>query len=590
MSTEGPNYEIARLKSLLHISQSLNSNLQIDHLLPLIMISARDLLEAEASSLFLLDEKNDHLYCEVAIGEKGKMIKQYLRLEKGEGIAGWVAQEGESLLIKDAYDDHRFDSSWDKISGFRTKSIICVPLYLKENLVGTLEVMNKKNGGYFEPSDMELIEYLGNMAAVALDNARLHDGLQVKIKELHVLTTIEKKIATGWSFDRLAYWTLKKSIENLSASGGSVMMFNQTTQALEIKYTWGIITNQVQDKEVMHEKGIVGISYREKRSVRIKSIHADTRLVGEPIQAHESSSMICAPIQMAEKIFGFIVVNDRNDGFVFSRDDVSSLANVAERLAIVYNTENTFDELKKTTDDQNSALQLMKKILPQGTPNISELKIYSKYIPFSNIGGDFYRFIDIGEDKVGILVIDVSGHGLSAALVSVMANTIISSFPQSTLEKPGHFFSKINRNLMGRLGGNFITATYVVINYTDHTITYANAGHPAPVLFKKEAKEIEYLKTSGPLLGIWDQPEFTVRQTSYRAGDRLLLFTDGLLEHYNSQKVTILDEMEFTELIQNVIYDNVKTLPDAIIKTIKDHSEIVEFDDDVTLLLVEMVN
>ncbi len=582
--------EIAKLKSLLHISQSLNSNLQIDHLLPLIMISARDLLEAEASSLFLLDEKNDHLYCEVAIGDKGKMIKQYLRLEKGEGIAGWVAETGESLLIKDAYEDHRFDSSWDKISGFITKSIICIPLYLKEKLIGTLEVMNKKNGGHFEQHDMEYIEFLGNMAAVAIDNARLHEGLQVKIKELSMLTAIEKKVANGWSFERLAPWALKTIIESLSAAGGSILMFDQAGQKLQIIYTWGMIAEQVKETAVLPEAGVVGISYREKRAVRIKSIHADTRLVGQPIQAHESSSMICAPIIMGEKIFGFFVVNDRTDGFVFSREDVSSTANVTERLAVVYNTENAFDELKKTTDDQNSALQLMKKILPQGAPVISGIKIHSRYVPFSNIGGDFYRFIDAGENKIGILVIDVSGHGLSAALISVMANTIISSFPQTVLEKPGQFFTRMNRNLLGRLGGNFITATYVVINHVDRTIMYANAGHPSAMLYRNKEKQFKHLTASGPLLGVWEEPEFSVYQAEYHPGDRLLLFTDGLLEHYTGDQVTILDEKEFAGIIYDKIGDNPEKLPETIIHTIMKYSGNTEFDDDVTLLLVEMID
>jgi GAF domain-containing protein len=121
------------------------------------MLYAKDLLEAEASSLFLLEKEDNFLYCEVAIGEKGESIQQYARLEIGSGIAGWVAKERKSVILEDAYTDDRFDKAWDTKSGFRTKSIICVPLFVKDQMIGTLEVMNKVGNRTFNKFDLDLL-------------------------------------------------------------------------------------------------------------------------------------------------------------------------------------------------------------------------------------------------------------------------------------------------------------------------------------------------------------------------------------------------------------------------------------------------
>jgi GAF domain-containing protein len=133
-----PKSYIRKLMSLTHVSGILNSQLDIYQLMSLIMLYAKDLLEAEASSLFLLEKEENYLFCEVALGEKGESIQHYARLEIGNGIAGWVAKYGRTVVLDDAYEDERFDKNWDRISGFVTKAVICVPLFLKDQLIGTL--------------------------------------------------------------------------------------------------------------------------------------------------------------------------------------------------------------------------------------------------------------------------------------------------------------------------------------------------------------------------------------------------------------------------------------------------------------------
>lgn len=170
--------EFQKLKSILNVSTIFTANLDLYQLLPLIMLYSKDLLEAEASSLFLINETREFLYCEVALGEKGEIIQKYGRLNLGEGIAGWVAKEKKTIILEDAYSDSRFNSSWDQKTGYRTRSLICVPLFVENKVIGTLEILNKTQNRSFDSSDLNYLTSLSEVAAIAIQNAKIHENLK----------------------------------------------------------------------------------------------------------------------------------------------------------------------------------------------------------------------------------------------------------------------------------------------------------------------------------------------------------------------------------------------------------------------------
>src|SRR3990172_10304563 len=126
------------LKTLARLSAILNSTLDPREVEKRAMESATELMKAEVGSLLLVDEKSNDLYFEVALGEKGAKVKE-IRLKMGEGIAGWVAQNGEPLVIDDVTKDPRFSGKSDEKSKFSTKNMICVPVMIKEKIIGVLQ-------------------------------------------------------------------------------------------------------------------------------------------------------------------------------------------------------------------------------------------------------------------------------------------------------------------------------------------------------------------------------------------------------------------------------------------------------------------
>jgi GAF domain-containing protein len=167
--------EVGRLNRLVEIAALLNSTLNLDELLELIMTSAAEVLGAETSSLLLLDEDKGELTVEIATGAPGREVMKE-RVPAGSGIAGWVVEKGEPLVVERPQEDPRFYSEIDQKSGFETRNLLAVPLRTKERVIGAVEVLNKLDGE-FDEDDLTIATALANQAATAIDNARLYARL-----------------------------------------------------------------------------------------------------------------------------------------------------------------------------------------------------------------------------------------------------------------------------------------------------------------------------------------------------------------------------------------------------------------------------
>lgn len=167
----GPEMNVDLALELFSIAGSLNSTLDLDFLLQKIGAAAEQLLDSEASAIMLVTDDKKHLFFRVASGEKAKALKT-MTLPIGQGIAGWVAQHRQSQTVNDTRTDPRFAGKFDKASGFVTRSLLCVPMLFRGELVGVVEVLNKRSGTYTE-GHVGLLSSLANLASVAIVNAKI---------------------------------------------------------------------------------------------------------------------------------------------------------------------------------------------------------------------------------------------------------------------------------------------------------------------------------------------------------------------------------------------------------------------------------
>lgn len=167
---------------------------------------AAKIVEGEAASILLSDKEKRVLYFKASLGKKSQEIRKY-KIKVGQGIAGWVAEKGKSLIIDDVTRDNRWNKDFDDAVKYNTKSIICVPLILEKEIVGVMEVINKKNKRRFDKNDEEILNSFANQVVIALRNANIIKDLNnyfINIIEILIQAMENESLAPKGHFVRMA--------------------------------------------------------------------------------------------------------------------------------------------------------------------------------------------------------------------------------------------------------------------------------------------------------------------------------------------------------------------------------------------------
>jgi sigma-B regulation protein RsbU (phosphoserine phosphatase) len=188
--------------------------------------------------------------------------------------------------------------------------------------------------------------------------------------------------------------------------------------------------------------------------------------------------------------------------------------------------------LAAMNDEMEMAQQIQLSILPRHTPNIKGLDITARYVPMSLVAGDFYDFIIVDEQHVGILIADVSGHGLPAALIASMLHAVLAAQAAHAAE-PGRVLAGLNQALCGKFRNQFVTAAYLFVDMENNYMSYAAAGHPPLLQWRTASGGISEVSEGGLLLGPFPEATYTVVELPVEPGDRAILYTDGILEAMN---------------------------------------------------------
>ncbi len=168
--------------ALTNVSNIVAAQTREHDLMERVLHFAAQVLGAQGASALLVDDETDELVFSAALGTHAQRLLG-LRVKMGEGLAGRVAQTGELAIVNDALEDKRFSGHIDASTGFTTRNLICVPLQVRERILGVIEVVNRADGSAFSRADAEVLKAVANQAAIALDNARLYDYLEQRVEQ-----------------------------------------------------------------------------------------------------------------------------------------------------------------------------------------------------------------------------------------------------------------------------------------------------------------------------------------------------------------------------------------------------------------------
>ena len=233
-----------------------------------------------------------------------------------------------------------------------------------------------------------------------------------------------------------------------------------------------------------------------------------------------------------------------------------------------------------------TARRIQQSILPERVPAMERFAIAVRYVPMTEVAGDFYDFLDVGGPRGTLLVADVAGHGVPAALIASMVKIAAASHADKVTD-PGELLSGVSQTLQGQLGGQFLTAMCLHLDAARGEIAWSGAGHPPILHWHAAESRLDALASDGILIGMM-APRYASRRAAVGSGDRLILYTDGVLEATNTAGEFFGDH-RFQAIIAHHAHRSGGDIADAILDEMKRWSaHLAGFEDDVTLIVVEV--
>ncbi|MGB7729929.1 MAG: SpoIIE family protein phosphatase [Candidatus Acidiferrum sp.] len=295
-------------------------------------------------------------------------------------------------------------------------------------------------------------------------------------------------------------------------------------------------------------------------------------LTGQTSAEDETRGFDVGAVDYVHKPFSPAVVKARVRSHILLREARAQLAS----------------QLLALNNELEMARQIQLSILPHSLPSLPGLEIAARFLPMTSVAGDFYDFIRIDDKHIGILIADVSGHGLPSALIASMLQVALTGQAVHASE-PVKVLAGLNRALCGKFTHNFVTAAYLYVDLENNLMRYAGAGHPPVLQWCNSTGKTAKVLENGLVLGMFEEAVYQSLEFPLETGDRYLLYTDGIPEAANAS-----DEQFGTDRFMRFIENNKQLTADQFAQTFltelsrwSNQTSEQGQQDDITLLVVD---
>jgi len=263
-------------------------------------------------------------------------------------------------------------------------------------------------------------------------------------------------------------------------------------------------------------------------------------------------------------------------------------ARVRTHLVLRESRNQLAQQLLDINNELEMAREIQLSILPHEIPKIRGLEIAARYLSMSSVAGDSYDFIIVDEKHVGILIADVTGHGLPAALIASMLKAALFAQSKHACD-PAQVLAGLNQSLCGKFKHHFVTAAYVFVDMEKNSISYAGAGHPPLLLWRNATGSASEVLENGLLLGLFPEATYSVVEILVEPGDKAILYTDGILETTSPSEQEFGVDL-FKEFLESNHHLKADMFADLLLEELwswSEHPKGHGQEDDITLLAID---
>ncbi len=413
--------------------------------------------------------------------------------------------------------------------------------------------------------------------------------LRKAVDELSILNELARVISSTMNLDTVIENVVKRSVRTVQGQQGMITLVDEEAPT-EMKTLVRAQNSTSQQPQFHLNQNILGWMMINKKPLLSNALSTDARFSGVKVDG-DLRSLLCVPLLVKNRLVGMLAVFNKKDGAEFTEDDKRLLSIIAAQSGQILENARLYEQEKSLVSMQEEvrlASNIQLELLPKTSPDIPGYEIAGRSIPAQMVGGDYFDFIPMEENRIAISLGDVSGKGLPASLL--MANLVATLRGQTLVNTSAkECVTRSNKLLYESTSSEkFVTLFYSILDTKKHQLCFCNAGHDHPFLIS-EGKEPRRLKTGGIVVGIMDQFPFDEECIQLEPGDVLVIYSDGIPEAMNVNK-ELFGEERLTEMLIKNRHLSAMDLLDAIIAGAKGFAGRQPQSDDMTIIVIKRTN
>jgi sigma-B regulation protein RsbU (phosphoserine phosphatase) len=407
--------------------------------------------------------------------------------------------------------------------------------------------------------------------------------------------------------EELIPFIITKCREVLGAGGAAVLLLDPDRNELVFPYVAEedpLVAERLAGMRLPAGQGIAGAVLRDGRPLRVDDPAADPRFYsGVDRQTGVTTrGLLAAPLTSRHGTIGVIEVVNRRDGGNFTDDDLAFLEALAGSVAVAIENARMYAQLKQQfvalqegTRDREQLLAIRRELdiardiqqsfLPRIFPRRPDFDVFAQMIPAREVGGDFYDFFLVDDTRLGVVVGDVSGKGVPAALFMAVSRSLLKSVALAGTP-PAECLRRVNALLcLDNSAELFVTVFYGVLDTRTGDLEYSNGGHNPPYVVRGEGDVHPLEGTGGIVLGAFDDIHYRAKRAALRPGDGVFLYTDGVTEAMDAEG-NLFSDPRLQALLAQHGRASSETITRAVVDEVQRYSASVPQSDDITTMAV----
>ena len=400
----------------------------------------------------------------------------------------------------------------------------------------------------------------GRIERLEAENARL----RLAVGELSILNEISTAVSSTLSLETTVDLIVQKCVKHLKVQQGAVLLFDKPEEGAALKTMVRKVDQDTGAIPMRLGDQITGWMLRHQKPLVVNDFDSETRFRA-PSERGGIQSLLCVPMKLKGRLIGVVNVFNKTGGTSFTVDDQRLLSIIATQSAQVLENARLMEERKALEilqEELRLAREIQRNLLPKEAPSVDGYGLAGHSEPAKRVGGDYFDYLDLGDQRLGLCVADVSGKGITAALL--MSNVQATIRGQARLASDaGACMSHSNEMLYASTDSNkFVTMFYGVLDTANHRLEFCNAGHNPPIVLS-DAGESTLLETGGPVLGVMPGFPYEWNEVEFRPGWTLLIYSDGFSEALNRRLEEFGDDR-----LRKSAERHASLPPDELVKTL----------------------